>query len=130
MLLFAIIFITLALISYSIGVWSEKIQGKLKVWHLMFFYLGLVFDVTGTSIMGRMADKIDIIKFILDFHSITGVIAIILMFVHAFWATIVLIKKDDVMIKNFHKFSLTVWVIWLIPFVCCRASVLQYGYVE
>ncbi len=117
MLLFAIIFITLALISYSIGVWSEKIQGKLKVWHLMFFYLGLVFDVAGTSIMGSMAGKIDIIKFILDFHSITGVIAIILMFVHAFWATIVLIKKDDVMIKNFHKFSLTVWVIWLIPFV-------------
>ena len=117
MLLFAIIFITLALISYSVGVWSEKIQGKLKVWHLMFFYLGLVFDVTGTSIMGRMAGKIDIIKFILDFHSITGVIAIILMFVHAFWATIVLIKKDGVMIKNFHKFSLTVWVIWLIPFV-------------
>jgi uncharacterized repeat protein (TIGR03987 family) len=117
MLLYAIIFITLALISYSVGVWSEKIQGKLKVWHLMFFYLGLVFDVTGTSIMGRMAGKIDIIKFILDFHSITGVIAIILMFVHAFWATIVLIKKDDVMIKNFHKFSLTVWVIWLIPFV-------------
>ena len=80
--------------------------------------------------MGSMAGKIDIIKFILDFHSITGVIAIILMFVHAIWATIVLIKKDDVMIKNFHKFSLTVWVIWLIPFVCCRASVLQYGYVE
>jgi uncharacterized repeat protein (TIGR03987 family) len=117
MLLYAIIFITLALISYSVGVWSEKIQGKLKVWHLMFFYLGLVFDITGTTIMGGMAGKIDIIKFILDFHSITGVIAIILMFVHAFWATIVLIKKDGVMIKNFHKFSLTVWVIWLIPFV-------------
>lgn len=96
------------MISYSIGVWSEKIQGKLKVWHLMFFYLGLVFDVAGTSIMGSMAGKIDIIKFILDFHSITGVIAIILMFVHAIWATIVLIKKDDVMIKNFHKFNIKV----------------------
>ena len=83
----------------------------------MFFYLGLVFDITGTTIMGGMASEIDIIKLILDFHSITGVIAIILMFVHAFWATFVLIKKDDAMIKNFHKFSLTVWVIWLIPFV-------------
>jgi uncharacterized repeat protein (TIGR03987 family) len=117
MLLYAITFITLALVSYSVGVWSEKLQGKLKVWHLMFFYLGLVFDITGTSIMGSMAGKIDIIKFILDFHSITGVIAIILMFVHAFWATIVLVKKNEVMIKNFHKFSLTVWFIWLIPFV-------------
>jgi hypothetical protein len=32
------IIISLALIFYSIGVWSERIQGKLKTWH--FFLLG------------------------------------------------------------------------------------------
>jgi hypothetical protein len=28
------IVISLALVFYSIGVWSERIQGKLKIWHL------------------------------------------------------------------------------------------------
>lgn len=30
MLIYAIIFITLALVFYTIGVWSEKLQGTLK----------------------------------------------------------------------------------------------------
>ena len=35
MLVYAILSITSALIFYSIGVWSEKIQGQLKKWHLV-----------------------------------------------------------------------------------------------
>ena len=38
------------------------------------------------------------------------------MLVHAIWATVVLVKKDKNMIAKFHKFSIIVWVIWLIPF--------------
>jgi uncharacterized repeat protein (TIGR03987 family) len=44
------------------------------------------------------------------------VLAIVLMFVHAIWATFVLVKKDEKMIANFHKFSIAVWFIWLIPY--------------
>jgi len=51
-----------------------------------------------------------------DVHGITGLIAIILMLIHAAWAFVVLIKKDEKAINNFHKFSLGVWVIWLIPY--------------
>ncbi|MCE7858793.1 MAG: TIGR03987 family protein, partial [Chloroflexi bacterium CFX2] len=29
----AVIIINLALVFYSIGVWSERLQGGLKVWH-------------------------------------------------------------------------------------------------
>ena len=46
-----LIIISLALVFYSIGVWSERIQGKLKPWHLVFFYLGLVCDTWGTGLM-------------------------------------------------------------------------------
>ena len=31
-------------------------------------------------------------------------------------ATIVLIRKDEVWIRKFHRFSLVVWTIWLIPY--------------
>jgi len=107
----ASIIITIALVSYSIGVWSERIQGRLKPWHLAFFVLGLICDTWGTGLMfeyvGGMA---------FDLHGISGLLAIILMFIHAVWAAVVLAKKDEKAITNFHKFSVLVWVIWLIPY--------------
>ena len=51
-----------------------------------------------------------------DIHGFSGLLAIVLMFIHAVWATIVLVKKDEKMIVNFHKFSIFVWLIWLIPY--------------
>jgi len=107
-----LIIISLALVFYSIGVWSERIQGKLKPWHLVFFYLGLVCDTWGTGLMMKAAGGLTT-----DIHGVTGVVAILLMMIHAVWATIVLIKKDEHAINNFHKFSLVVWFIWLIPYL-------------
>lgn len=107
----AVIVINLALIFYSIGVWSERIQGRLKVWHTVFFWLGLVCDTLGTGMMFEMAGGLTY-----DVHGLSGLLAILLMFVHAIWATVVLAKKDEKMIVNFHKFSIFVWLIWLIPY--------------
>jgi uncharacterized repeat protein (TIGR03987 family) len=84
--LLSTILITLALVFYSIGVWSERFAGRLKSWHLIFFWGGFVFDTTGTGIMLEMAGGMTI-----DVHGLTGLIA-------------------------FHKFSLVVWVIWLVPY--------------
>jgi uncharacterized repeat protein (TIGR03987 family) len=105
------IIITLALVFYSIGVWSERIQGRLKVWHTVFFWLGIICDTWGTTLMMEMAGGLTF-----DVHGLTGVLAIVLMFIHAVWATIVLVRKDEKMIRNFHKFSVVVWFIWLIPY--------------
>ena len=105
------VIITLALIFYSIGVWSERIAGKLKPWHLAFFWLGLVCDTWGTGLMFEFAGGM-----MFDVHGLTGLLAILLMLVHAVWATIVLIRKDEQWINNFHKFSIVVWLIWLVPY--------------
>ncbi len=106
------IVITLALVFYTIGVWSERISGRLKAWHLVFFWLGLICDTVGTGMMFEMAGGLTF-----DVHGLTGLLAIILMFVHAIWATIVLARKDERWIANFHKFSLVVWAIWLVPYL-------------
>lgn len=105
------IIITLALVFYSIGVWSERFQGRLKAWHLVFFWLGLVCDTWGTGLMIDMAGGLTF-----DIHGVTGVIAIVLMMIHAVWATLVLVKKNEKAILNFHKFSVAVWLIWLVPY--------------
>jgi len=111
-LLSSVILITLALVFYTIGVWSERLAGQLKGWHLVFFWAGLVCDTSGTGIMMEMSDA--------DFfniHGLTGLIAILLMFIHAVWASMVLARKDRKAIQNFHKFSVVVWIIWLIPYL-------------
>jgi uncharacterized repeat protein (TIGR03987 family) len=107
----ATIIINLALLFYSIGVWSERLQGRLKVWHTIFFWLGIICDTWETGLMFEFVGGLTF-----DIHGLSGLLAIILMFIHAVWATVVLVKKDEKMIANFHKFSVTVWFIWLIPY--------------
>jgi uncharacterized repeat protein (TIGR03987 family) len=110
--LLSVILITLALVFYTIGVWSERIQGRLKSWHLAFFWAGFACDTTGTGIMMEMSGGD-----VMSVHGLTGVVAILLMLIHAIWATVVLLRKDENMIVNFHKFSLFVWLIWLVPYL-------------
>jgi len=113
MLMLAMNFIFCACVLYTIGVWAEKLQGRLKVWHMVVFWLGLTCDTIGTGAMSKMAGSL----FQFNFHGITGMAAIVLMLFHAAWASIVLYKKDEKKILQFHKFSMVVWIIWLIPMV-------------
>ncbi len=105
------IIITLALAFYTVGVWSERISGRLKGRHLAFFWLGLVCDTWGTGLMFEMAGGMT-----LDFHALTGLLAIVLMLVHAVWASAVLVRRDERWIAGFHRLSVAVWVIWLVPY--------------
>lgn len=113
MLVYAIIFINLAFIFYTIGVWSEKLQGKLKKWHIAMFWVGLVFDTLGTIFMSKIASN----GFQLNFHGITGLLAIIVMLFYAIWATLVLVKGSEKAKLNFHKLSVFVWFVWLVPYI-------------
>jgi len=112
-LVIAVVFINIALALYTFGVWAERIQRRLKWWHLMFFWGGLVADTTGTTAMSVISGSL----FRATFHGITGNTAILLMLFHAIWATIVLVKKNEKQIASFHRFSIFVWVIWLIPMI-------------
>ncbi len=106
------IIINLALVFYSIGVWSERFSGRLKLWHIIFFWFGIVCDTWGTGLMFESAGGL-----VYNVHGLTGVLAIVLMFIHAVWATIVLLRKDERLILSFHRFSVAVWFIWLIPYL-------------
>ena len=112
-LILAIITITAALIFYTMGVFSERRSGTLQKKHVILFWCGLLFDTTGTSIMSSMAKGAGL----LSAHGITGALAIVLMLFHALWARIVLGKKDERKQRSFHKFSIVVWLIWLVPYI-------------
>lgn len=101
-----------ALVLYTIGVWSERFAGRLRGWHLVFFWAGLACDTVGT---GMMFDYVGGMQF--DVHGISGVVAIVLMAVHAVWATVVLRRRDERWLTKFHRFSVVVWAVWLIPYL-------------
>jgi len=105
--------ITLALVFYTIGVWSERIARYLKPWHVVTFWIGFAFDVAGTLAMHMIAEgPFDI----LDSHTLTGQIALWLMLAHAIWATRVSRSDTEEQRRDFHRYSLLVWLIWLIPY--------------
>ena len=108
---FALIYFTLALLFYSIGVWAERIKKVLKPWHLIFFWLGLIADTLGTAYVKKQVGVL-----IFNFHTITGMLGLLLMAIHTVWATYIIIKNDPEQLTTFHKFSLIVWLIWLIPY--------------
>lgn len=115
-LVWAIVTITLALVFYTWGVFAERRAGRLTKGNLLLFWLGFAFDTTGTTIMTVMAEGRETVS-VMNWHAITGALAIVLMLVHALWATYVLLRGSARMQKNFHKFSIIVWAIWLVPYV-------------
>src|SRR6056297_1979780 len=116
MLITAIITITLALVFYTMAVFMERKRGSLSIFLTVLFGLGLVFDATGTLIMGQIAKSSPETVTGPNWHAITGALAIALMAFHLAWAVFVLMKKDKKTQKNFHQFSFLVWLIWLIPY--------------
>jgi uncharacterized repeat protein (TIGR03987 family) len=112
-LIVASILITLALIFYSLGVWSERIARYLKPWHVVSFWIGFIFDISGTWIMHKLSDGP---LNLLEMHTLTGQIALWLMLAHALWATRVALKGSEDIRKRFHRYSAVVWIIWLVPY--------------
>lgn len=112
-LIISTILITLALLFYSLGVWSERIARYLKRWHVIAFWIGFVFDISGTWAMHKIsAGPFDLS----EPHTLTGQIALWLMLFHASWATLVVVKDNKKLRSEFHRLSIIVWLIWLVPY--------------
>lgn len=112
-LIAAIVIISMALIFYSVGVWSERMQGGLRGWHVVAFGLGLLCDFVGTAFM---AELVRLTGQDNRLHAVLGSIAIFLMAIHAAWAYWTFRKGSENARRTFSRFSIIVWLIWLIPY--------------
>ncbi len=111
--IFSVSLITLALIFYSIGVWAERVSRYLKSWHVIFLRTGFTFDVSGTCAMHLVATgPFDLT----EPHTLTGQIALWLKLFHAVRSSKVVIESNSTLRESFHKFSLFIRIIWLIPY--------------
>lgn len=107
-LMLAMSFFTIALLFYSIGVWAERISKRLKPWHVVMFFLGVVTDTLATGFITKYSGR-----FVYNAHSFIGVLALALMIFHLVWAIKVIRSGTEIAIVNFHKFSIFVWLIWM-----------------
>lgn len=122
MLVAAIILISLALVAYTAGVWAERISGRLRPFHAVLFGAGLAFDAGGTWLMSRIAEAgthdsaTATGGVLMSVMAVTGLIALVLMAVHFVWAVVVLVRNREEELATFHRFSVIVWAIWLVPY--------------
>lgn len=92
-LIVASVAITCALVLYTFGVFGERRSGTLSLRHVLLFWGGLVCDTTGTMIMSNIAQQSSAGGF--GIHAVTGLLAIVLMLVHAVWATVTYVRHNE-----------------------------------
>lgn len=116
----SIVLITLALISYTTGVWAERWRGTLAWWHIGAFGVGLLCDASGSFLMARMAQSgtvsAEMNPLLTSIMTVTGTLALGLMAVHLVWAIVTMVRGSEVAKARFHRFSVVVWAIWLVPY--------------
>ncbi len=104
-------FFTIALLFYSIGIWSQYYYGKPGWQHVSLFWSGVIADSIATERVFNMVGYLQI-----SFHSITGMLGLLMMGVHATWATVAVLRGKESELKRFHRLSLFVWSFWLISY--------------
>ena len=103
-------FFTLALIFYSIAIWSDYFRQKLERWHIAMFAVGVITDTLGTLFMYLHVGH-------LIFNSISGFLGLFLMVFHLCWGTLVIMNDNVRRQLLFHRFSLFVWFFWLVSYI-------------
>lgn len=127
MLVPAIVLISAALVLYTTGVLAERRSGVLTNLHAALFAGGLACDATGTWLMTRIAQAgtyatTGLASTLTTMMAVTGALALLLMAAHLLWAVAVLWRGDEAAKRLFHRFSLAVWAVWLVPYVAGMAS--------
>jgi len=110
MLAISIILINLALITYTVVVWNEFKTKSIRLWQVITFSIGFIFDCLGTFIMYKIGGS----KISYGIHDILGFVAIFLMLLNLIGSAFILNKKT---VKNFYNFSIFVWIVWVISYI-------------
>jgi uncharacterized repeat protein (TIGR03987 family) len=105
---------SLAFVFYTGGVWAERLRRELLWSHVGLFWLGIACDSWATSIMFAMLRATGEVSS--WWHTVTGAAALVLMLVHALWATWTAWRGSAAAKRGFHRYSLAVWAVWLVPY--------------
>ena len=112
LLLLSVLLFTLAMVLYTLGVWSERRAHRLKPWHAKVFFGGVIVDTAATVLTYVYVGAIVITP-----HALMGFVSLSLMALHCVWAAWVLRKGNEHALTHFHKFSIFVWSVWMVSYL-------------
>jgi len=109
-LLVGSIVVTLALISYSIGIITEQRNKRITKFVLIFLSLGLLLDITATACMIIGSSNSPF-----TFHGFIGYTGLLAMIIENIVAYRFYIKngKDSPVSKGVHLYSLFAYLLWV-----------------
>jgi uncharacterized repeat protein (TIGR03987 family) len=113
MLFQAVICMNIALIFYTLAVFSAR-RGGLQRKHLLIFGFGLLSDYLGTHLMLLYGTANYIVP---KWHTAIGIASLIGMAFHFMLALVAtLVRRAESVNRLFHRVSLTIYTCWLISF--------------
>lgn len=110
-LLQPLIFMILAFVLYTIGLWKSR--GYCYIQSVSLFGIGLISDGAATYLMYNLSDK----SAAPGLHSYLGILAIILMFILASLGTYSLVFYKDNLLIRFRQLALLAYGVWLISLI-------------
>jgi len=111
-IIIAVISITAALLFYTAAVWWNWASKRLRLSHLILFWLGLAGDILGTAMMKSSVETVTY-----DLHTISGYTALALMLTVTLIGTYALLQNKEGVLNNFHKLGLPIWFVWVISWI-------------
>jgi uncharacterized repeat protein (TIGR03987 family) len=114
MLFQAVIYMNLALIFYTVAVFSAR-RGGLQRKHLLIFGVGLLSDYLGTHLMLLYGAAHSMVP---KWHTAVGIASLAGMAFHFTLALVAtLVRRAEAVNRLFHRVSLSIYSCWLIAFV-------------
>ena len=109
---FAIVLITLALALYSIATWRNWRLKLLTTGHVILLWIAVISDTLATRMMGAYSEESE-----LSLHVVSGYAAVAMMAVLTLVGTWAKNADRGTVLRNFHRYLLPVWVVWVLSYV-------------
>jgi uncharacterized repeat protein (TIGR03987 family) len=102
----------IALILYSVVIWTHKFKKRLDLWMISVFGGALLIDTIATIIVCVAVSS----SWLWNIHTITGLASLLIMAIHFAWAYGALQFHGELE-KYFNRYSLYAWSLWLVAFI-------------
>lgn len=101
-----------ALIIYTIVIWSHWFKKELKLWMIWLFAAALSIDGFATLVVCVLIPD----KLRWTFHAMAGLASLLIMALHFFWA-VRAYSGDNKYAEYFQRYSIYAWLFWLAAFL-------------
>ena len=106
-----------SLVCYSVGAWWAFRSKAFGIMPLTFVWVGFIFDVVATVMMGMQVGGLDLRPGMPLFHTVLALVAMIGMFGAAVAGTGALRSRNDALSMRVSRLVLAPWALWVVVFV-------------